>query len=109
MLTLDKNPNNESLGYFGIQASKHFVLKNNAFGPLPWIYFPLMELFQWIFTLNLGIGLFNLLPMKPLDGGKMLEVLLSYRLDESKYKPLVNSLSVIMALIIIFNIVAGFL
>ena len=109
VLTLDKNPNNESLGYFGIQASKHFVLKNNSFGPLPWIYFTLMELFQWIFTLNLGIGLFNLLPMKPLDGGKMLEVLLSYRIDESKYKPLVNSISVVMALIIIFNLVAGFL
>ena len=109
VLTLDKNPNNESVGYFGIQASKHFVLKNNSFGPLPWIYFILAELFQWIFTLNLGIGLFNLLPMKPLDGGKMLEVLLSYRLDEIKYKPLVNSISVVMALIIICSLVAGFL
>ena len=109
VLTLDKNPNNESVGYFGIQASKHFVLKNNSFGPLPWIYFILAELFQWIFTLNLGIGLFNLLPMKPLDGGKMLEVLLSYGLDESKYKPLVNSISVVMALIIICSLVAGFL
>ena len=31
-LTLAKNPNNESLGYFGIQAAKHYELKNNAFG-----------------------------------------------------------------------------
>lgn len=108
-LTLGKNPNNESVGYFGISAAKHYELSNNVFGPLPWIYFNLLDLFQWMFVLNLGIGLFNLLPMKPLDGGKMLEVLLSYKLPESQYKPLVNSISVIMALIIIFSLVAGFL
>ena len=108
-LTLGKNPQNESVGYFGIQASKHFELKNNDFGPLPWVYFSLLELFQWVFTLNLGIGLFNLLPMKPLDGGKMLEVLLSYKLPERQYKPLVNSISVIMAMIIVFSLLANFI
>ena len=108
-LTLDKNPNNESVGYFGIQAAKHYELKNNLFGPLPWIYFSLAELFQWMFILNLGIGTFNLLPMKPLDGGKMLEILLSYKVSERIYKPLVNSISVVMAMIIIFSIVATFI
>ncbi|MBW6451986.1 MAG: site-2 protease family protein [DPANN group archaeon] len=29
----------------------------------------LVELFLWLFMLNLGVGLFNLLPMGPLDGG----------------------------------------
>lgn len=109
MLTLDKNPQNESLGYFGIQASKHFELRNNAFGDIPWIYFNFLELFQWIFVLNLGIGLFNLLPIKPLDGGKMLEILLSYRLPEHQYKPLINSISAILALIIIASLIAGFI
>ena len=108
-LTLAKNPNNESLGYFGIQAAKHYELKNNAFGPIPWVLFNLAELFQWMFILNLGIGTFNLLPMKPLDGGKMLEILMSYKLPEHQYKPLVNSISVIMAMIIVFSLVASFL
>ena len=108
-LTLGKNPNNESVGYFGIQAAKHYVLNNNAFGPLPWIYFNLVELFQWMFVLNLGIGTFNLLPMKPLDGGKMLEILLSYKLPERQYKPLVNSISVIMAMIIVVSLLASFI
>jgi membrane-associated protease RseP (regulator of RpoE activity) len=108
-LTLDKNPNNESVGYFGIQAAKHYELSSNSFGPLPWIYFYLLDLFQWMFVLNLGIGTFNLLPMKPLDGGKMLEILLSYKLPERQYKPLVNSISVIMALIIVFSLVASFI
>jgi len=33
---------------------------------VPW---PLVDLLKWIFVLNLGIGMFNLLPMVPLDGG----------------------------------------
>lgn len=107
-LTLDKNPNNESRGFFGIQANKHFSLIDDSLGPLPWILFELGELFEWIFMLNLGIGLFNLLPLKPLDGGYMLEILLSYKLSEDQYKPIVNSISVIMAMIIVFSLVASF-
>ena len=108
-LTLDKNPNNESRGFFGIQANKHFELINNRLGPIPWIFFELLEFFQWVFMLNLGIGLFNLLPLKPLDGGYMLEILLSYKLSENVYKQIVNALSVVMAMIIVFSLVAGFL
>ncbi len=108
-LTLDKNPNNESRGFFGIQANKHFELINDSLGPLPWILFELLELFNWVAMLNLGIGLFNLLPLKPLDGGYMLEILLSYRLSEEQYKPIVNALSAVMAIIIVFSIVAGFI
>ena len=108
-ITLGKNPNNESVGFFGLQANKHFVLVNDSLGPVPWILFELLELFQWVFMLNLGIGLFNLLPLKPLDGGYMLEILLSYRLSEEIYKPMVNALSVVMAMIIVFSLVAGFI
>lgn len=108
-IELDKNPSNESRGFFGIQANKHFALINDSLGPLPWILFELVEFFQWVFMLNLGIGLFNLLPLKPLDGGYMLEILLSYKLSEETYKPLVNALSVVIAMIIVFSIVAGFL
>ena len=108
-VTLAKNPNNESVGFFGIQANKHFELINDGLGPLPWILFELAELFQWIAMLNLGIGLFNLLPIKPLDGGYMLEILLSYKLSEHQYKPIVNALSAVLAMVIVFSIVAGFI
>jgi membrane-associated protease RseP (regulator of RpoE activity) len=108
-ITLAKNPNNESVGFFGIQANKHFELINDSWGSLPWILFELAELFQWISMLNLGIGLFNLLPIKPLDGGYMLEILLSYKLSEQQYKPIVNALSAVLAMVIVFSIVAGFL
>jgi len=108
-VVLDKNPNNESVGFFGIQASKHFEMINDSLGPIPWVLFELLELFQWVAMLNLGIGLFNLLPLKPMDGGYMLEILLSYKLSEEHYKPIVNALSVVMAMIIVFSLVAGFI
>ena len=57
----------------------------------------------------MGIGLFNLLPLKPLDGGHMLEVLLSYKFHEQMVKQFVNALSGVMAMIIVFLIMAGFL
>lgn len=99
-IVLDKNPNNESKGYMGIQAAKHYELNDgvaSTYGDsLPWIWFNILELFQWIFMLNLGIGLFNLLPIKPLDGGHMFETLLSYKVSEKYYKPITNSLSLVL-------------
>ena len=37
--------------------------------PNAFIWF--VGLLVWIYLLNLGIGLFNLLPLGPLDGGRM--------------------------------------
>ena len=108
-VVLGKNPNNESVGYFGIQANKHYELINDSLGSIPWVLFELIELFQWIAVLNLGIGMFNLLPIKPLDGGYMLEILLSYKMSEEHYKAVVNSISAVMGMIIIFSLLAGFM
>jgi len=35
----------------------------------------LLGLFAWLYILNLGVGLFNLLPMGPLDGGRMIKAM----------------------------------
>lgn len=112
-VVLSKNPNNDSRGFIGIQAAKHFVLNKDVSdvwgNELPWVWFSVAELLQWIFILNIGIGLFNLLPLKPLDGGHMFEILLSYKLKEKHYKPIVKAVSIILALIIVFSIVYGFI
>ena len=112
-IELSHNPNNDSRGYMGIQASKHYVINKDVSdvwgNDLPWIWFSLSELFQWIFILNIGIGLFNLLPIKPLDGGHMFEILLSYKLKEEYYKPIVKFVSIVLGLIIIFSVIYGFI
>ena len=62
-------------GYLGLSfyPEKQYIdEKYGAFGGiLSW----LALLFFWIFATNLGVGLFNLLPLGPLDGGKMFYVL----------------------------------
>ena len=112
-LELSKNPNNDSRGFVGIQAAKHYALNKEVSdiwgNDFPWVWFSIAELLQWIFILNIGIGLFNLLPIKPLDGGHMFEILLSYKLNEKQYKPIVKAVSIFLALIIVFSILYGFI
>ena len=112
-LTLSENPSNSSRGFVGVQVANHFEIKesvSSVFGDtIPWILFEISTLTQWIFILNLGVGLFNLLPVKPLDGGRMFEIVLSYKLKEETYKPITNAISIVLATIIIFSLIYGFI
>lgn len=108
---LGENPNNKSLGYMGVQAVKHYSFNNgvgdNVLSPVLWVIFPLIQLFSWIFFLNFAIGTFNLLPMKPLDGGLMFETLLSYKLSDKYVNLLTNFSSYLMLIIILVSLVYG--
>ena len=109
---LSENPNNKSIGYMGIQAVKHYAVNSgwDGYGLDSVLYcvFPIIQLFTWIFLLNFGIGTFNLLPMKPLDGGLMLEELLSYKLSEGKVKIIVRVCSVVVLAVILVSLFASF-
>jgi len=106
-----KNPNNASVGFMGVQGVKHYELDSsvsNIFGnQLPWVWFDLVEMFTWISFLNLAVGLFNLLPMKPLDGGHLLENLLSFKLPSKIVKPVMMLVSWFMIFIIAISLIAG--
>ena len=73
-----KNPNNNEQGYLGMsvqsvnQISKEVVEKYGKFLPglFMWVFF----LFFWLYVANIGVGLFNLLPLGPVDGGKIFYV-----------------------------------
>ncbi|KZX15156.1 peptidase family M50 [Methanobrevibacter cuticularis] len=114
--TAGTNPNNNSAGYMGIQAINNYEIKENTaniYGnQLPWVWFSLLEMFNWIAFLNLAVGLFNILPMKPLDGGHLLEELLSYKLKESIVKPIINFSSgviiIVIAISLFFGLAHGF-
>ena len=109
---LKENPNNKSLGYMGVQAQAHNVIADNYdnqfYTPLLWLIMPLSELLFWIGFLNFAVGTFNLLPMKPLDGGHLLENILSYIAPENVYKPIVTFMSFFMGIIIVVSLVVGF-
>ena len=61
----------ESKGYIGVTLSvinSDFEDGKELLGKiLSWISL----LFYWLFTINLAVGMFNMLPLGPIDGGKM--------------------------------------
>jgi len=108
-LTTGTNPYNKSIGYLGVYSTKHFAVNkdvSNIFGnDLPWIWFDLANLLQWIFILNISIGMFNLLPIKLLDGGYLLKELLSFKLSDKLTNTILNSTSMIFIAIVVFSLV----
>ena len=82
------SPTNSTHEYIGIRTQEHEIVNKNihdTFGDiLPWTINSLGSLFFWIFLLNFAVGTFNLLPMKPLDGGLVFEEVLSARMSENR-------------------------
>lgn len=105
------NPNNASRAYIGVRTVSHNIVKPDVAktwgNDLPWAWYYAMNLFNWIYILNFLVGTFNLMPMKPLDGGLMLEELLNYKLPGKIAGPLVNSLSAFIIIILALNIIWG--
>lgn len=106
MITAE-DPNNKSKGFIGITMVRDFLdikedYKNYKYG----INF-FVSLFQWMFLINLGVGAFNLLPIRFLDGGRMWEVVLK-RLIGNKAKEAVNGLSYFLGFVILLNLFLGF-
>jgi membrane-associated protease RseP (regulator of RpoE activity) len=93
------SPNNSSKAYIGIRAQEHVIVTSHAektYGTLiPWILTQLRELCYWIFLLNFAVGTFNLLPMKPLDGGLIFEEMLKCKIKPDRRKDFNNTLNAI--------------
>lgn len=114
-ITTTGQPSNSSIAYPGTRSETHLVVKgevSKTYGEtLPWFFYNLSDICYWIYVLNLLVGLFNLLPMKPLDGGSMLEEILGYKIPEKYVSRIVSSVSVVMigivAILIIYGTVPG--
>jgi len=105
-----KNPENESKGFIGIsgfdqktKVRESFEKKyygNNVYGVLHWFNL----LVVWLFIINIGIGLFNLLPLGPVDGGRMFFVVaLSVFKDRKRAQKVWNIVSMFCLLLIVIN------
>ncbi|MBT3690699.1 site-2 protease family protein [Candidatus Woesearchaeota archaeon] len=73
-VTLTEHPENNAIGYMGLREielscspQSYEGCSNIKSKSLGWIFM----LLYWLFIINLGVGLFNLLPLGILDGGKM--------------------------------------
>jgi membrane-associated protease RseP (regulator of RpoE activity) len=69
------NPADSSKGYLGVSGIKtNYEMKSSGllFKTAYYLLYFLINLLEWVFMLSLGIGLANLLPLGPVDGGRML-------------------------------------
>ncbi|WP_457742284.1 site-2 protease family protein [Thermococcus sp.] len=82
-LTLGKYPGKPEKGYIGIYPEQHVTSKIGH----DWLILPLFFSLYWIYVLNLGIGLMNLFPLVPLDGGRMLDDVIKEFLPENIARP----------------------
>ncbi|MDD5331449.1 MAG: site-2 protease family protein [Candidatus Nanoarchaeia archaeon] len=65
----EENPNSEGKAYLGLTVDTVYPTDSKLLkGIIVWV----KMLLYWLFVASVGVGLFNLLPLGPVDGGKML-------------------------------------
>jgi membrane-associated protease RseP (regulator of RpoE activity) len=105
------NPDNSTHAYIGIRTQENDVLNSGlppVYGVLSqWNLFPLINLLTWIFVLNFAVGIINLLPARPLDGGLLFEEILTYRISKTTVNRITNGLTIVLWTILVVSIVYG--
>ena len=108
-ITLEENPENAQQPYLGIQSiHNEFELKpeyseglySKGYYALDWT----TSFLRWLFLLSLGIGLFNLLPLPIVDGGRMAQVFLHKLRGAEKGERSYRKISLFLLLILLLNL-----
>lgn len=102
------NANDAALGYLGVEGIKtEFEVKNPSgiyttfFGIFKW----LGKLFFWFVLISFGLGLANLLPIGPVDGGRMLHTALVTAIGEKKGVKIWSKITLAGAVILVVLLV----
>jgi len=69
----------------------------------------LMGLFFWLALLNIGVGLFNLLPMGPLDGGRILLTTFTKFFGEKKAKKINKIITWVLFIMFLLLLISSFI
>ena len=93
-VTLIDDPEQPGKVYSGISLIVMVSVKQND------ISFLFYDLIYWIYVLSSGIGIVNILPIKPLDGGLMFETIIGKR-----GKIVAKIVSAAMVAVLLFNLV----
>ncbi len=112
MITLSSNPTNATKAYIGVSAEQSYHAKEPYKKSYPFLLPTMLwlsGLFTWLFILNIGIGLFNLVPIGPVDGGRMTNVLLLNKFGKKKGQKIWNWISLFFLAVILATILLAFL
>jgi len=111
-MTLGVHPTNASNGYLGIKIEQSQKVKDSVKAQLwilPEIIIWFFGLLYWLHVLNLGIGLFNLIPLGPVDGGRMMHIVLYKYFPKKTAMKIFNLISFLFLALIFINLVFAFI
>ncbi len=111
---LAASPDNPEKGFMGINEIKNeFEVKEgyaSGFGKvIHSIVSNIVEFLRWLFLLSLGIGLFNLLPLPIVDGGRMIQVTMHRLKGKEKGEKYYRRIGIFFLLVLLFILVFPFL
>lgn len=96
-VTAEDNEGEPRFGFF----ISYLQVKPGVNTPIFILVSVLMELFGWLYILSLGIGLANLLPLGPVDGGRMLLSSLKKWFDKKKAATIFTKITALFLTLII--------
>lgn len=113
-IVLGENPEDAAKPFLGITQIKNEIDVKEAYangiGSVAYHIVDTTNIFlRWLFLLSLGIGLFNLLPLPIVDGGRMLQVFLWKLKGEKKGNKIYGKVSFFFLLVLILGLVAPWL
>ena len=111
-VNLTKNPNDKEKAYLGVFVKQSTKIKpgfEQKYGKFTangiiWI----IGLLYWLYLLNIGIGLFNLVPLGPIDGGLMIKEVLKKWFNKKTAKKIFSFISSAFLIMILISILHGF-
>lgn len=117
MHSLNKLNGNTEKAFIGVGLYDNVYLKEDYVSGFKNI---LIKIYSWflglimhLFMLNLGIGLFNLMPLGIVDGGRMFQIVLLKIFKTEKQKKLANKIwgivGLILGLFLVYMIISGFI
>ena len=102
-ITLGENPQNKR-AWLGVFVENPLKAPNWATSVFLW----LKDLIFWLAVLSLGVGLFNLIPLGPVDGGRMFLTALEHFTHQAHAQFVWKSVSFVLLGILITNVVLAF-
>lgn len=118
-VTLGTNPSNSNIGYIGIYGTTYYPPRPWAAWIDPMIPAHLYQTLTWSMIVLISVGMFNLLPLLPLDGDYLLSGALTKIFNEKHIKIkereihvrsiLLNSVRVVSLVILALNLIMTFL
>ncbi|WP_297498195.1 site-2 protease family protein [Thermococcus sp.] len=100
-LTLGEHPQRKGKGYIGIYPRQYVVSRIGHES----LVLPLFFSLYWIYVLNIGIGLMNLFPLVPLDGGRMFDDVVKEYLPQGIVRPVRYTAIGVGLLLLALNII----